>query len=159
MAKVKKGLINERAKQEDEEKAPSGMQQVYLSMNGDRLPSIAVRPVESKSYPANLAMLRGVVVDMPGECKEDNAWDIINRLVNLCRLGNEYESIVHKYSAAAEHLAYVYSILCDYLKEFDGDYTMSKETAETLIRGAIDRLKWLGQCIGCEIENYRSEDN
>lgn len=159
MAKMKKGLINERAKQEDEEKATSGMQQVYLSMNGDHLPGIAVRPVESKSYPANLALLRGVVVDMPGECKEDDAWNIINRISDLVRLGNDAENTMGKRNAACEHLAYAYSILCDYLKEFDGDYTMSKETAETLIRGAIDRLNWLGQCIGCEIENYRSEDN
>lgn len=56
---------------------------------------------------------------------------------------------------APEHLAYAYSILCDYLKEFDGDYTMSKETAETLIQGAADRIVLAGKEIGVELDKWR----
>lgn len=56
---------------------------------------------------------------------------------------------------APEHLAYAYSILCDYLKEFDGDYTMSKETAETLIQGAAHRIVLAGRAIGIELDKWR----
>ena len=56
---------------------------------------------------------------------------------------------------AMEHLAYAYSILCDYLKEFDDDYTMSKETAETLIRAAADRIVLAGKEIGVELDKWR----
>jgi hypothetical protein len=44
------------------------------------------------------------------------------------------------------------------VKEFYGDYTMSKETVETLIRGAIDRIVRAGKCFGLRLDQYRSDD-
>lgn len=160
MAKVKKGLINERAKQEDEEKAPPGLRQVFAVVNGDVMPNLYLRkPLNSgEGYQANMIPLEGVFVDCPGECKEEHAWDIVQRLSDLCRLGNEAESEMGKRNAMCEHLAYAYSILVDYVKEFDGDFIMSKETAETLIRGAMDRIVRAGKCFGFELDKYRTED-
>ena len=113
----------------------------------------------SKARPAaNMAKLEGVVVDMPRECKEDDAWEIIQRISDLCRLGNEAEAGMGNRNAVCEHLTYAYSILVDYVKEFDGDFTMSKETAETLIRGAMDRIVSAGKCFGFELDKYRTED-
>ena len=56
-----------------------------------------------------------------------------------------------------EHLTYAYSVLCDFAKDMDGDWTMSKETAETLIRGAIDRIVAAGKCVGMNLNNYRED--
>ena len=52
------------------------------------------------------------------------------------------------------HLAYAHSVLCDFAKK-DGACTMSKETAETLVQGAIDRIVAAGKCVGLNLNNYR----
>ena len=57
-----------------------------------------------------------------------------------------------------EHLAYAYSILFDYEREFEGDFLMSMETAETLVRAAIRHILDASSCLGENIENYRSKD-
>jgi len=57
-----------------------------------------------------------------------------------------------------EHLAYAYSILFDYEREFEGDFLMSMETAETLVRAAIRHILDAANCLGEQIENYRSKD-
>ena len=56
-----------------------------------------------------------------------------------------------------EHLMYAYSVLRDFAKDMDGDWTMSKETAETLIQGAIDRIVAAGKCVGMNLNNYRED--
>lgn len=56
-----------------------------------------------------------------------------------------------------EHLMYAYSVLRDFVKDMDGDWTMSKETAETLIQGAIDRIVAAGKCVGMDLNNYRED--
>ena len=56
-----------------------------------------------------------------------------------------------------EHLTYAYSVLCDFAKDMDGDWTMSKETAETLVCGAIDRIVAAGKCAGMNLNNYRED--
>lgn len=56
-----------------------------------------------------------------------------------------------------EHLTYAYSVLCDFAKDMDGDWTMSKETAETLVQGAIDRIVAAGKCVGMNLNNYRED--
>lgn len=135
-----------------------GTQQVYISVEGACIPNIAIRPADMKSYPANMVKLEGAVVEFSGSRGEKSAWDIAQRISELCRLGNEAESEMGNRNAMCEHLAYAYCILSDYVKEFDGDFTMSKETAETLIRGAMDRIVSAGKCFGFELDKYRTED-
>ena len=137
-------------------KTESGLQQVYVALYNDDLPDIAVRPVDEESHPANMVKLDGVVVERSKG--EKMPWDIAQRISYLCRLGSEAESKMGNRNSMCEHLAYAYSILVDYVKEFDGDFTMSKETAETLIRGAMDRIVSAGKCIGFELDKYRTED-
>lgn len=143
-----------------EKKAPPGLKQVFAVVNGDGIPDLYLRKLldSGEGYQANMIPLEGMFVDCPGECKEENAWSIVQRLSDLCRLGNEAESEMGNRNAMCEHLAYAYSILVDYVKEFDGDFTMSKETSETLIRGAMDRIVLAGKCIGFELDKYRPED-
>ena len=143
---------------DDCEKVACGAQQVYISVEGACIPTIAIRPADMKSYPANMVKLEGAVVELSGSRGEKSAWDIAQRISELCRLGNEAESEMGNRNAMCEHLAYAYCILADYVKEFDGDFTMSKETAETLIRGAIDRIVSAGKCFGFKLDNYRTGD-
>ena len=143
---------------DDGERVACGTQQVYISVEGACLPTIAIRPADVKSHPANMVKLEGAVVELPGSRGEKSAWDIAQRISDLCRMGNEAESEMGNRNAMCEHLAYAYSILVDYVKGFDGDFTMSKETAETLIRGAMDRIVCAGKCIGFELDKYRTED-
>ena len=56
-----------------------------------------------------------------------------------------------------EHLTYAYSVLCDFAKGMNGDWSMSKETAETLVRRAIDRIVAAGKCVGMNLDNYRED--
>lgn len=144
----------------DEKEVPSRLKQVFAVVNGDGIPDLYLRkPLDSgEGYQANMTPLDGMLVDCPAECKEENAWSIVQRLSDLCRLGSEAESKMGNRNSMCEHLAYAYSILVDYVKEFDGDFTMSKETAETLIRGAMDRIVSAGKCIGFELDKYRTED-
>lgn len=145
----------------EEKKEQSRLKQVFAVVNGDRIPDLYLRkPLDSgEGYQANMVPLEGMLVDCPAECKEEHAWGIVQRLSDLCRLGSEAESKMGNRNAMCEHLAYAYSILVDYVKEFDGDFTMSKETAETLIRGAMDRIVYAGKCIGFELDKYRTEDD
>lgn len=139
---------------------PSGLMQLYLKVNRNECPTLTMLPLERRSYPANLIPLQGCVVESTGnfaEC-EDEVWKACQKVSEMCQEGAKALVAVPQSNAMGEHLAYAYSILCDYLKEFDGDYTMSKETAETLIRGAIDRIVWAGKCSGFELDKYRSDD-
>lgn len=149
------------AKKKDKKtEKPTGLMQLYLKVNGDECPTLTMLPLEQRSYPANLVPLQGCVVESTGdfaEC-EDEAWKACQKVSEMCREGATALVAVPQSNAMGEHLAYAYSILCDYLKEFDGDYTMSKETAETLMRGARDRVVRAGKCVGFELDKYRSDD-
>ena len=137
---------------DDGEKVACGTQQVYISIEGACLPTIAIRPVDTESYPANLVKLEGVVVELPGgRGEEKSAWDIAQRISDLCRIGSEAESEMGNRNAMCDHLAYAYNILTDYVN-FDDEHTVSKETAETLIRGAMDRIVRAGKCFGFELD-------
>ena len=119
------------------------------------MPKVVLRDASLDSHPANLILLKGVVTDMEGS---KDPWKVGSTIADMCRAGAENEADVPKRNALREHLAYAYCILGDYLREFDGDFLMSKETAETLIRGAMDRLSMAGSCAGIDLDSYRSED-
>ena len=131
--------------------------QAFLKVSGDESPTLVLRPKEC-AYPANLVLLNGVVVDAEDETSfdEEDSWVVCAKVAEMCRLGNEYGLSAR--NAMCEHLAYAHSILCDYLRETEGDWLMSKETSETLIRGAIDRIVSAGKSMGFNLEDYRSED-
>lgn len=137
-----------------------GLMQAFLKVNGDEAPQLVFLPKEKDSYPANLVLLDGVVVDERpvGEYSEEDAWNACSKVAELCRAGQEALSKVGQRNAFCEHLAYAYSILCDCARECDGDWLMSKETWETLIRSAIDRIVSAGKCMDFNIGQYRSED-
>ena len=134
--------------------------QAFLKVNGDEAPQLVLIPKEKDSHPANLVLLEGVVVDghPVGEYSEEDAWNACSKVAELCRAGQESLSKVGLHNAFCEHLAYAYSILCDCAKECDGDWTMSKETWETLIRAAIDRIVSAGKCLDFNLGEYRSDD-
>ena len=136
----------------------SKLMQAFLKVSGDDSPTLVFRPKESGSYPANLVLLNGVVIDAEDETSfnEEDSWVACAKVAEMCRLGNEYG--VSARNALCEHLAYAYSILCDYLGETEGDWLMSKETSETLIRGAIDRIVRAGKCFGFSLDKYRSDE-
>lgn len=138
---------------------PPGLMQAFLKVNGDEAPELVILPKEKDSHPANLVLLDGVVVDgrPVGEYSEEDAWNACSKVAELCRAGQEAMSNLGLRNAFCEHLAYAYSILCDCAKECDGDWTMSKETWETLIRSAIDRIVSAGKCMGFRLDEYRTE--
>lgn len=136
------------------------LMQAFLKVSGDEPPRIVLQPDEKNSYPANYVLLKGVVVEMPEDeiaLTEDDAWATCGRVADLCRLGHEVEENSGNRSSLCEHLTYAYSILCDYLREAEGDWLMSKETSETLIRGAIDRIVRAGKCVDFNLDNYRRD--
>jgi hypothetical protein len=72
-------------------------------------------------------------------------------------VGDKHEGHRQMDEKLREHLTYAYSVLRDFAKDMDGDWTMSKETAETLIQGAIDRIVAAGKCVGMNLNNYRED--
>ena len=143
------------------------LMQAYLKADsgesGDA-PRIVLRKASDESHTADLVLLPGVVVESSDEfadCakwSEQDSWEICSKVAERLRLAEKTEKEAPGRNAYCEHLAYAYSILCDYVQEFDDDYTMSKETAETLIRGAIDRIVRAGKCFGLRLDQYRSDD-
>ena len=136
--------------------------QAYLKVSGGA-PRIVLRRASDESYAADLVLLPGVVVEASGTYpdyaawSEQDSWAVCSKVAERMRLAERTEKDAPNRNAYCEHLAYAYSILCDYVLEFDDDYTMSKETAETLIRGAIDRIVRAGKCFGLRLDQYRSD--
>lgn len=139
---------------------PPGLMQAFLKVNGDEAPQLVLQPKEKDSHPANLVLLEGVVVEgRPiGEYSEEDAWNACSKVAELCRAGSEALSKTGLRNAFCEHLAYAYSILCDCARECDGDWLMAKETWETLIRSAIDRIVSAGKCLDFHLDKYRSDE-
>ena len=135
-----------------------------LDEKGGKAPTVVLRWASNESYTADLVKLDGVVVESSGYFNdeepwaEEDSWRICSMIADMCRSGHKAQAEMPQRNAFCEHLAYAYSILCDYVKDFDDDCTMSKETAETLIRGAIDRIVRAGQCFGFKLDQYRSDD-
>ena len=143
------------------------LMQAYLKvdcMGSGNPPMIVLRKASDESHIADLVMLPGVVADVEGvfqDCdkwSEQDSWDICSEIAERLRIAEKNEKEAENRKRYSEHLAYAYSILCDYVKEFDGDYTMSKETAETLICGAIERIVRAGKCFGLRLDQYRIDD-
>jgi len=137
------------------------LMQVFLEVKGAEHPKVVLRPASDDSYPANLVMLKDVVVEVADDksWSEDDAWKVCGKIADKCREVEECEDAnMSGRNAICEHLTYAYCILFDYLRETEGDWLMSKETSETLIRGAIERLIWAGKCIGFKLDEYRSDD-
>lgn len=148
-------------KNPSEDGGKRNLMQVFLEVKGAEHPKVVLRPASDDSYPANLVMLKDVVVEVADDkyWSEDDAWKVCGKIADKCREVEEYEDAnMSGRNAICEHLTYAYCILCDYLRETEGDWLMSKETSETLIRGAIERLVWAGKCIGFKLDEYRSDD-
>lgn len=158
-------------KTEKKESKGAELMQAFLKVDcsklggeGGKAPMVVLRRASDQSYAFDLVKLDGVVVESNEDFKDDEPWDesdswlICSKVADVCRAGNEAQIDSPHRSSCCENLAYAYSILCDYVKEFDDDYTMSKETAETLIRGAIDRIVRAGKCFGFRLDQYRSDD-
>jgi len=154
-------------KTDKNESKVSELMQAYLKvdcMGSGNPPRIVLRKASDESHTADLVFLPGVVVEVSGafpDCakwSEQDSWEICSKVAERLRLAEQTEKDTTKRNAYCEHLAYAYSILCDCAKECDGDWTMSKETWETLIRGAIDRIVRAGKCFGFRLDQYRSDD-
>ena len=137
------------------------LSQVFLKVGdavrgADLCPILMLRSADEEGYPANLVKLDGVVLEKDPKEKwtEDDAWTVATNIASMCRAKDRTPAR----NAMCEHLAYAYSILCDYLRETEGDWLMSKETSETLIRGAIDRIVLAGKCVDFKLDEYRSDD-
>lgn len=137
---------------------PKNLVQLFLKVNDDSSPQLVAQPADKGSYPANLVMLKGCVIESKEDMDEQDCWDAAGKVAEMCAEGLEAQSKTSPMNSLREHLAYAYSILCDYLRETEGDWLMSKETSETLIRSAIDRIVWAGKCADFNLENYRSKD-
>ena len=138
--------------------AKKKLMQLFLKVNEDTSPQLVSRPQEEESYPANLVMLKGCVIESKEDMDEQDCWDAAGKVAEMCANGLEAQKNTPQMNSLREHLTYAYSILCDYLREAEGDWLMSKETSETLIRGAIDRIVFAGKCADFNLENYRSDD-
>lgn len=134
------------------------LMQLFLKVKEDSSPQLVAQPADKGSYPANLVMLKGCVIESKEDMDEQDCWDAAGKVAEMCAEGLEAQSKTSPMNSLREHLTYAYSILCDYLRETEGDWLMSKETSETLIRSAIDRIVWAGKCADFNLENYRSED-
>ena len=154
-------------KKEKKESKASELMQAYLKvdcMGSGNPPRIVLRKASDESHTADLVLLPGVVVEVSGafqDCakwSEQDSWEICSKVAERLRLADNTEKESPSRNAYCEHLARAPSSLCDYVKEFDGDYTMSKETAETLICGAIERIVRAGKCFGLRLDQYRIDD-
>lgn len=137
------------------------LMQVFLEVKGAEPPKVVFRPASDDSYPANLVLLKDVVVEVDDDKNrtEGDAWNVCGKIADKCREVEEYEDAnMSGRNAICENLTYAYSILFDYLRDAEGDWLLSKETSETLIRGAVDRIVRAGKCVNLNLENYRSED-
>ena len=132
--------------------------QLFLKVNEDSSPQLVAQPADKGSYPANLVILKGCVIESKEDMDEQDCWDAAGKVAEMCAEGLKAQGETSQMNSLREHLTYAYSILCDYLRETEGDWLMSKETSETLIRGAIDRIIWAGKCADFNLEKYRSED-
>ena len=129
------------------------MVQLFLSINGGELPQLVSQPIEKKSYAANRVLLPGCVVEVSDNPDENEAWEACGKVSDLCREGQKSLSATSTRNACCEHLSYAYSLLCDYVTDkFSADCLMSDETAETVLRGAIDRIKWAASCLDFKLE-------
>lgn len=138
---------------------PSRPMQMFLKVDGAKMPALEFRPADEDAHPANMVLLPGAVVDTDSDSTGENfAWEVAGKVANLCRSGHEVQSKAGQRNALCEHLSYAYSILCDYLRETEGDWLISKETAETLIRAAVERIEWAGKCVDFALDNYRTKD-
>ena len=134
------------------------LMQLFLEVKEDSSPKLVAQPADKGSYPANLVMLKGCVIESKEDMDEQECWDAAGKVAEMCAEGLEAQSKTSPMNSLLEHLTYAYSILCDYVLEFDGDYTMSNETAETLIRGAMYRIVSAGKCFGFQLDKYRRDD-
>ena len=143
------------------EESKKKLMRFFLEVNGDGSPRIVLQPADKGSHPANYVPLHGVELEISEDrdFTEDDAWAVSGRVSDLCRMGYESESRIGNRAGVCEHLSYAYNILVDYLRETDGDWLMSKETSETLIRGAIERIVNAGKCIGFDLDYYRGDKN
>ncbi len=151
-------------------KCPPGLMQAFLKVDckiggeGGKAPMVVLRRASDESHTADLVKLDGVVVESDGGFKDDelwaeeDSWRICSKIAEMCGAGNKAQTEPPQRSSFCEHLAYAYSILCDCARECDGDWMMSKETWETLIRSAIDRIVSAGKCFGFRLDQYRSDD-
>ena len=140
------------------DKRTSGLMQLFLKVNGDSCPQLVAQPEEKESYPANLVMLKGCVIESKEDMDEQDCWDAAGKVAEMCAAGLEAQGKESPMNSLREHLTYAYSILCDYLRETEGDWLMSKETSETLTRSAIERIVLAGKCVDFNLDEYRSED-
>ena len=124
--------------------------QIYLAVKGDDLPTVVARPLKENSYPANYVPIPGCVVEVHRGITENDAFEVASEIARLCKGGQLLQT-----GGINEHLAYAWSILCDLVKDIEGDFMFSKETAETLVRGAMDHIRKAGKDIGFDCEECR----
>ena len=158
---AKKQEAQHTIKNPSEDGGKRKLMQVFLEVKGAEHPKVVLRPASDDSYPANLVMLKDVVVEVDEDkyWTEDDAWNVCGKIADKCREVEEYEDAhMSVGDTMREHLAYAYSILRDCLMNAEGDWPLSKETSETLIRGALDRIVRAGKCVDFNPENYRSDD-
>ena len=132
--------------------------QLFLKVNEDSSPQLVSQPADKGSYPANLVMLKGCVIESKEDMDEQDCWDAADKVAEMCAEGLKAQGETSQMNSLREHLTYAYCILCDCLRETEGDWLMSKATSETLIRSAIDRLVWAGKCVDFKLDEYRSDD-
>ena len=137
---------------------PKKPMQLFLEVNADSSPKLVAQPADKGSYPANLVILRGCVIESKEDMDDQECWDAAGKVAEMCAEGLKAQGKTPQMNSLREHLTYAYCILCDYLRETEGDWLMSKETSETLIRSAIERLVWAGKCVDFKLDEYRSED-
>lgn len=151
--------MSKKKNAEMEKKTSTCPMQLFLKVNEDSYPQLVARPQEEKSYPANLVMLKGCVIESKEDMDEQECWDAAGKVAEMCVEGLEAKrKNTQQMNFLREHLAYAYSILCDYRRDTEGDWLMSKETSETLIRGALDRIVRAGKSMDFNLEDYRGED-
>ena len=137
---------------------PKKPMQLFLEVNDYSSLKLVAQPADKGSYPANLVILKGCVIESKEDMDEQDCWDAAGKVAEMCAEGLKAQGKTPQMNSLGEHLTYAYCILHDLLRETDGDWLMSKETTETLIRSAIERIVWAGECADFNLENYRSED-
>ena len=63
------------------------LMQVFLEVKGAEHPKVVLRPASDDSYPANLVMLKDVVVEVDEDkyWTEDDAWNVCGKIADKCR--------------------------------------------------------------------------
>lgn len=135
-----------------------GLMQLFLKVNGDSCPQLVAQPADKQSYPANLVILNGCVIESKEDMDEQDCWVAAGKVADMCRSGWETIRKAGMRNAICDHLDYAYRLLCDYADTAEGGRTLSDATKDALLKAALARIEQACTCVDFALDKYGTED-